>query len=227
MDNNLNCSVIMNICSVLLDGNFMDIILSLVDSKSKKTLMSKIFGHRNHDFTVSELGRLADLPKSTVSTITTDWEKTGLIKSVIQGRNKIISLNKKFYLLPELERIFEKTRDFQKPLVDALLSLPSLKKKGVKAVVLFGSRTRNDFTHASDLDVLIAAEDKSDDVVESIFEDFGKASEKTGVRFSPIIMQKKDIKTRWKEQDLFIKNVLNKGKILKGGKWIEHIQTAP
>ncbi|MCR4336060.1 MAG: nucleotidyltransferase domain-containing protein [archaeon] len=203
----------------------MEMVLKLIDTKSKTRLLLKMLERPNSVFSVSELGRLSDLPKASVSGIITQWEQTGLVLAKQQGRNKLISLNPKFYLLPELKKIFKKTRDFQKPLTDQLMSFHSLKKKQVKAIVLYGSRNRNDFSHTSDLDVMIGMENKNTPFTETIVEEFVKATTKTGIRFSPTLLSKKEIQTRLKEKDLFIQNIMTQGKILKGGKWLEHLQT--
>lgn len=204
----------------------MNFFSRLVDSKSKAKLLVKLLERPGSSFSVSELGRLAGLPKASVSVIVAQWEKAGLVWSKEQGRNKLVFINSKFYLLPELKRIFEKTRNVQKPLLKQLELMPALKSRKVKAVVVFGSRMRQDFSHASDLDVLVGLEGNDSKVSERILEGFVKATKKTGVRFSPVILGKKDIQNRWKEKDNFIKNILSEGKIIKGGKWIEHIQTA-
>lgn len=204
---------------------FLHLVQQILDSKSKILLMEKILSHKSV-FSVSQLSRLCSLPKATVSRIIKDWEKSGLIVSQEQGRNKLISINQNFYLLPELKRIFEKTRDFQKPLIDRLKAMQVIKSRNVKAIVVFGSRTRRDFLHASDLDVMVALEDKNNPITEKIAEAFVQASMQTGITFSHVFLDKKEIKMRWKEKDEFIRNILTKGKILKGGKWLEHLQAA-
>ncbi|MBI4210977.1 MAG: winged helix-turn-helix transcriptional regulator [Candidatus Diapherotrites archaeon] len=199
---------------------------TLVDSKSKTRLLEKLFERPDASFSVSGLGRLADLSKASVSNIVSEWEEAGLVLSTREGRNKMVYINTKFYLLPELKRIFKKTKDFQKPLLEELMKMPSLKNKEVKATVVFGSRTREDFTHYSDFDVLVVVDDKNSNVSEKIMEESVKASGKTGIRFSPVIMGKKDFKDRWKEKDKFLQNILAEGKTLKGGKWIEYAQAS-
>ena len=206
--------------------NWVELFRKLVDSQAKTRLLSWMLS-RPHAFSVSDLGRACELSKASVSNIVAQWEKTGLVLSREQGRNKLISINPKFYLLPELKRVFEKTMDFQKPLIKKLGSMATLKKKDVKAVVIFGSRVRKDFSHFSDLDVLVAIDDKENPITESIMEEAINASKETGIRFSPVLMDEKDIRTRWKEKDRFLRNILTEGKILKGRKWIEHLQTAP
>ena len=200
--------------------------MQLVDSESKVKLLSRLIT-RPDSFSISELSRLADLPKASVSVIVKQWEKVGLVLCREQGRNKLVSINKGFYLLPELKRIFEKTRNFQKPLLDKLGSLPLLKGNQVKAVVVFGSRLGPDFSHASDFDVLIGLDDKNSPITEKIVESFVEATKQTGVRFSPTLLDKRDIKMRWREKDRFILNVLTTGKILKGAKWLGDLQAAP
>ena len=205
----------------------MDILQKLVDSKSKAILLAKLLERPQAVFSISELGRMAGLSKACVSVIARQWEESGLILSRQQGKNKLVSMNPKFYLLPELKKIFEKTRDFQKPLIDMLMSMRVLKSPEVKAVVVFGSRAKGDFSHASDLDVMVGLEDKNSPVTERIVEEFVQATKKTGVRFSPVLLDKKDVIQRLKEKDRFIFNIMNDGRILKGVKWLEHLQTAP
>ena len=216
---------IMNICSIRLNMVFMKILKQLIDSESKARLLPNLLDSQ-HSFSVSELGRLSGLSKASVSSIVSQWEKTGLVLSEWQGRNKLIHINPNFYLLPELKGIFEKTRDFQKPLIDRLKAMQILKSRSVKAIVIFGSRTRKDFSHASDLDVMIGLEDKNSPITEKIAEEFVKAGSETGITFSHVFLDKKGIKARWKEKDEFIRNILIKGKILKGGKWLGYLQTA-
>ncbi len=208
----------------LLNGVLMQIMEQLMNSKSKILMLEK-FIHKSGHFSISELGRMTGTPKATVSGIIKDWEKTGLVLIEYQGRNKLIKINQKFYLLPELKKIFKKTSDFQKPLFKTLKSLKLLKNSKIKIVIAFGSRIRKDFSHQSDFDILIGLEKKSSKLEEKIVEEFVNATTKTGIRFSPVIMDKKEIKLRWTEKDLFIQNILRKGKIIKGRRLIEHIQT--
>ena len=222
----LNCSASMNICPILMYSDFMNILQRLVDSDSKVKLLGKLFERLNSTFSVSELGRLADIPKASVSNIVIQWQETGLVLSKQQGRNKLVFINTKFYLLPELKRIFEKTRNFQKPLMEELNKMPSLKNRGIKAVIVFGSRLRKDFAYSSDFDVLVVLDDKNSKVSERIIDEFVEATNKTGISFSPVILDEKNFRNRWKEKDRFITNILTESKIIKGGKWIEHIQAA-
>lgn len=199
---------------------------TIIDSKAKARLLEKMLERQEASFSISGLGRLADVSKASVSNIISEWGKAGLVLSRHEGRNKMVYINAKYYLLPELKKIFAKTKDFQKPLIKALESMVSLKSKQVKAVVVFGSRARKDFNHYSDFDVLIVIENNESNASERIVEEAVKSSGKTGIRFSPLIMGKKDFQTRLKEKDKFLQNILGEGKVIKGGRWIEHAQTA-
>ncbi|MDP2974461.1 MAG: winged helix-turn-helix domain-containing protein [Candidatus Diapherotrites archaeon] len=204
----------------------MRVLQQLVDSKSKILLLGKLLD-KSQAFSVSELSRLADLPKATVSVIVSEWEKAGLVLSEQQGRNKLVRLNSRFYLLPDLKKIFKKTANFQEPLFNRLKSMKALKAKNVKVVVVFGSRLGVNFSHQSDLDVLIVVENKNCPLAEKIVEEFVKATNGTNIRFSPIILDAKETRGRWIEKDAFIKNIFRNGKILKGSDFVEHLQAAP
>ena len=203
----------------------MLLLQRLMDSKSKILLLEKLLA-RPAAFSVSELSRLASLPKSTVSGIVADWGDAGLVVSEQQGRNKLVRLNQRFCLLADLKKIFKKTGDFQRPLFGALESLKTLKSPKVKAVVVFGSRARKDFSHHSDLDVLIGLESRNDEFAEKIVEDFVKATAGTGIRFSPLLLDKAELRSRWAEKDRLVRNIFSEGKVLKGGRWLERIQAA-
>lgn len=95
----------------LMNGVIMGLIQQLINSDSKILLLEKL-ADKKSVFSVSELGRLAGIPKATVSVIVIDWEKAGLVESQHQGRNKLIKINQKFFLLAELKKIFRKTSDF-------------------------------------------------------------------------------------------------------------------
>lgn len=205
---------------------FMWILQQLVDSKSKILLLERLLD-KSQAFSVSELSRLADLPKASVSVIVSEWEKAGLVLAEQQGRNKLVKLNSKFYLLPDLKKIFRKTAHFQEPLFNRLKSMKVLKAKKVLAVVVFGSRLRGNFSHQSDLDVLIVVENKNCPLAEKIVEGFVKATNGTGIRFSPVTLDVKETRRRWVEKDLFIQNIFREGKILKGSDFVEHLQAAP
>ena len=203
----------------------MELLKRLVNSNSKILLLEGLLG-KPASFSVSELGRMAGIPKATVSLIVRDWEKAGLVESEQQGRSKLVKINQKFYLLPELKKIFSKAGDFQRPLIKFLESSNLMKNRQVAAVIVFGSRTRKDFLHKSDFDVLMVLEKKNSVLEEKILEEFVDATHKTGVRFSSVILDKKETASRLKGKDLFILDVLDKGKILKGRNWIERTQAA-
>lgn len=204
----------------------MRLLQWLMDSKSKILLLEKLL-QRPSAFSVSELSRLAGLPKSTVSGIVGEWEKAGLLLSERQGRNKMVRLNQGFYLLPDLKKIFKKTGSFQEPLFGKLKSLKTMKSPKVKAVVVFGSRMRKDFSHSSDFDVLIGLENRDDAFAEKIVEDFVRATAKTGVRFSPLLLGRAELRSRLAEKDQLARNIFSEGKIVKGRRWLGRVQAAP
>ena len=203
----------------------MHIVGQVLDSKLKISLLGMLL-ERKDAFSVSELSRLAGLPKATISTIIVNWEKTGLVTTEYQGRNKNTRLNQKFYLLPEIRKMYKKAKGFNKPLFDMVLSLQSVKDKRVKAAVVFGSRARTDFEHSSDVDVMIGFEDEIMPLTEELSREFAKLSANGGIRFSPHFYGKSDILNRLKSRDNLMENILKEAIILKGREWIEGIQAS-
>ncbi|HIH10456.1 MAG TPA: hypothetical protein HA254_07370 [Candidatus Diapherotrites archaeon] len=205
----------------------MDLLASIVNSAAKARLLPKLLERRGAEFSVSDLGRLAGISKARASNISAQWEECGLVQSRQHGRNKLISLNRNFYMLPELKRICEKSKNPQKQLLKELESMPSLRNRKIRAVAVFGSRARGNFRKSSDFDVLAALDDRNDEVEERIIEGFARATEKTGVRFSAVLLDRDEIKQRIREGDQFIRNILREGKIVRGSEWLEHISAAP
>jgi len=202
------------------------IVQDILDSKQKIRILAWLVDRSTASFSVSELSRACDVPKATVSIIINDWDRAGLVLIRHEGRNKMAGLNKRFYLLPEIKKIFVKSKDFHRPLIKRLENMPVLNKRGVLAVMIFGSRAKGGFTSKSDLDILVVVEDKESKVAEEAFEEIIKLSEESGITHSPTVMDKHDVIERVKEKDHFIKNILSEGKILKGRKWIERLQAA-
>ncbi len=198
-------------------------IQQLLDSKAKIALLESIIDSQNN-YTISDLSRLGSVPKSTVSGVINSWERIGLVQSEMHGRKKLVSVNEKCYFLPELRKIFRKAKNALNPVLGRIKSMGTLKKKEVRAVVAFGARIIGNYTADSDLDVLIALDDKDNDLANNLVEDFVKISAKIGVRCSPLILSKTEIKARMDENDLLIKNILSGGKIIKGGDWLDHLQ---
>src|SRR3989338_7659622 len=201
----------------------MHIIKQIMDSKSKISLLGLLLD-RPDTFSLSELSRLSELPKATVSGIITDWEKVGIVIVELQGRNKNMKLNQKFYILPEIRKMYQKSGDFNKPLFNRILSLHSVKDKRTKAVLVFGSRTREDYTQSSDVDVMIGVEGRFMPFTEELSLDFAKLYSETGIRFSPHFYDRSEIWQRIKKKDNLMENILREGIILKGREWIERIQ---
>lgn len=195
----------------------------LLDSKSKLLLLEKILGNQNA-FSVSELSRLSGLPKATISRTIRDWENAGLVTTEQQGRNKLVRVNQKFYLLPELKKIFSKSANFQEPLLKRLAAISQLSDKSVLATIVFGSRTRKDFSQQSDFDILIVVEKKSSKIEEELLTEFSKATVETGIRFSPTLLDSGEMRSRLIEKDQFTQNIIKEGKILKGRNWIANLQ---
>ncbi|MFH1391662.1 MAG: nucleotidyltransferase domain-containing protein [Candidatus Diapherotrites archaeon] len=199
-------------------------IMQIMDSKSKIIVLKELIA-RDASFSISDISRLCSLPKATVSGLILDWEDENLVSCRQIGRNKMVSMNRRFYLLPEIEQMFTKAAGRQQELIKKVRKIKALTAKEVMAVIVFGSRARNDSKSKSDMDLVIVLENDKHNTTENAMEELVKISHETGVTYSPVFITPKDLISRIKERDEFIKNVLTDGKIIKGEKWLEHIQT--
>ncbi|VVC00508.1 Nucleotidyltransferase domain protein [uncultured archaeon] len=198
----------------------------ILDSKSKAALFERLVC-RSASFSVSDLSRLSGLSKPTVSGVVIEWEGAGLVSCEQQGRNKMVSLNKGFYLLPELRAMFSKANGRQGELIKRLESVEALGSKEIAAVIVFGSRARNDFIGKSDLDVLVVLGGKSNRIPEDAVESLVEVSAEMGVKYSPTFISREELLSRARGNDIFIKNILAEGKVIKGADFIGNLQRAP
>jgi len=216
----------LDICTIKCTVIAMRLLEKLVDSKSKIAVLSMLL-ERSGPFSVSDLSRLCSVPKSTVSLIVKDWEESGLASTQTHGRNKIVQINSRFYLLPELQGMFSKASRYNEHLIGRARSAKVISSRKIRAAIAFGSRARDEGNHFSDIDVLLITKNKEKSIVDKAHSEFNGLSETTGITYSPAMMGEKEFHERIAENDRFIMNVLRDGVVLKGGEWIGHAQAAP
>lgn len=209
---------------VRLDIGKGSLLGKMLDSPNK-TVLLELMMEKKGKFSVSGLSRLSGISKASVSRVVVDWESAGLVECIVEGRNKMISMNNHFLPIPALRRLLGKLRDFHRPVIVLLRRCSTVKSRRTKAVIVFGSRARDDFTSKSDFDVLFVVADK--EKMESlIMEEMVALSQRLGIRVSPVVLSEGDVSGRMREKDKFISNILSEGKIIKGGGFIGKLQRA-
>lgn len=189
-----------------------DYVDEVLGSKASIRVLKTLVRYRGKIFTVRELARTSGLSHTEVSQVVRDLEKRGVVKLQPIGRAYQVGLNEESYTLKSIvEPMIRAEESTLKSLVATIK--PFFKVKGVTSVAIFGSVVKGLETKASDIDILIIADDR-----ELANECSVKASETTlsefGRGLSPLIMTR-DMFVRKQNGDL-AKSILESYMLLWG-----------
>lgn len=154
---------------------------------------------------LSELGRILDIDVGNLDKKIKELEKEGFLASEFSGRQKYYFLNKKYPLLPEIQKIYELKYGLKEKLFDSLKDL-----KGLKEAYIFGSYAKGEFSAESDIDILLIGDHSSIEAKRLFFE-IQKHLQK---EFNIVDFTESEYKRRKKNKDEFIRNIFE-GKIIK------------
>lgn len=209
--------------------NVMRFVETIIGSKTKTKLLGFLLEHKKDSYTISELAKLAHIPKSGVSKVVEEWEGSGLIKVIRIGNTKAVGIDQDFFLLSELSRLFteppKRAHKFAKRFAKSLLHRV---EKDVAALVVYGSVARREVGTLSDIDILVVVSSSraKDEIKEKVLRYSASIATLKKITISPAVMTKKEVEARVKERDKFIRNVLTEGEALAGGEYIEHLKRA-
>jgi len=181
---------------------------ALFTSKVRIQLLSTFFLHDERDFYVRELERITGEDYKNITLELRNLEGIGLLYSRKEGNLKYYGLNKEFILYGELKSIIVKTRGAA-PTLRAVLS----KQKDIDFAFIYGSFASGGNTAKSDIDLMIIGKIPLEHLLTSLRE-----PERVLARdINPSLYDLSEIRKRLKENDPFIKQVLNGPRILLVG----------
>jgi len=125
----------------------------LLNTKTRRKLLTYSFTHSDENYYVRELSGLIDEDPGNLSRELKKMEDEGLYTSVTRGRAKYYSLNKKYPLFKELKTIIFKTEG-----VEGSLRQIVGKYKGISFAFIYGSYAKNKEKKTSDIDLLVVGE---------------------------------------------------------------------
>ena len=100
---------------------------------------------------VRDIAKQIGVSPSTASTALDALKMQGVITRQVVGVTHLYSINKHYFLMPHLKRIFEVSNDLDRKTVDYLKAkLPS-----IESIILDGSHARRTSTPISDIDILV------------------------------------------------------------------------
>ena len=181
---------------------------ALFTSKVRIQLLSTFFLRDERDFYVRELERITGEDYKNITLELRNLEGIGLLYSRKEGNLKYYGLNKEFILYGELKSIIAKTRGAA-PTLRAVLS----KQKDIDFAFIYGSFASGGNTAKSDIDLMIIGKIPFEHLLMLLRE-----SESILARdINPSLYDLSEIKKRLRENDPFIKQVLNGPRVLLVG----------
>jgi predicted nucleotidyltransferase len=149
---------------------------------------------------INELADILEVDPGNLFRKLKELEQEGVLISEMRGNQKYFSLNRKYPLLRELEKIHN-----AKYGVASLLKKKINKLKDLQSAWIFGSYAKNSFQQESDIDLLLVGSHSSIEAKRLILP-LGKD---LGREISIMDMTEKELQSRKKKKDEFIKNIFS------------------
>lgn len=183
-------------------------LLRLFSSKVRIKLLDVFLSSPNARFYVREIQRKTGEDIRNIHQELQNLEALGLLRSEVQGNQKYYSVNRDFFLFPELKAIIFKTSGVQGLLKEAINKL-----SGIEAAFIYGSYAKGEESESSDVDVLIIGRPDMTELNEMINE----LEEKLHREINYVSFDRDEFEKRKKESNAFIVEVLGGKKIMLKG----------
>ena len=150
---------------------------------------------------VNELAKILEADPGNLYRKLIEMEKEGILISEERGNQKYYGLNKKYPLLKELKRSYETKYGLVNLLKEKLSKLENLKE-----AYIFGSYAAGNFGQESDVDILLIGDHSPLEAKRTIL----PLQKVVGREINIIDISEKELKSRKKTNDDFIKNIFSK-----------------
>jgi len=178
---------------------------TILGSKLRSKVLGWLFTHPDERYFVRQLTSLLKEDSTNVSRELIRLEKTGVLVSTKEGKQKYYQANKKSPIYDELHGLIVKTMG----VADVLRSALAPSAGRIKVAFIFGSIASGSENRRSDIDMIIIGEISFGDVSSLLHE----AEEKLGREINPVVYSQQEFSTRMAQQQNFVTNVLNNEKI--------------
>ncbi len=168
-------------------------------------MLGWLFTHPDERYFVRQLTSLLKEDSTNVSRELIRLEKTGVLVSTKEGKQKYYQANRKSPIYDELHGLIIKTTG----VADVLRSALAPATERIKVAFVFGSIASGNEDKASDIDMIIIGEISFGDVSSLLHE----AEEQLGREINPVVYSQQEFNTRVAQQQNFVTNVLNNEKI--------------
>lgn len=170
-------------------------------SKVTRKVLEYFFLNSDQSRYINELAGILGLDAGNLYRKLKEMEREGILISDERGNQKYYSLNKRYSLLKELKRTYEAKYGFINHLKEDLNKL-----KGIEEAYLFGSYAAGNFQQESDIDILLVGSHSSLEAKRIIL----PLQKMIGREINIVDLSPKELKSRLRKKDDFIKNIFSK-----------------
>ena len=178
---------------------------TILGSKLRSRVLGWLFTHPDERYFVRQLTSLLKEDSTNVSRELIRLEKTGVLVSTKEGKQKYYQANRKSPIYNELHGLIVKTTG----VADALRSALAPLADRIMVAFIFGSIASGNENRRSDIDMIIIGEISFGDVSSLLHE----AEEQLGREINQVVYSQQEFNTRVAQQQNFVTNVLNNEKI--------------
>jgi predicted nucleotidyltransferase len=178
---------------------------TLLGSKLRAKVLGWLFSHPDERYFVRQLTALVQEDSTNVSRELARLEKTGILISTTEGRQKYYQANRGSPLFDELHGLILKTTG----VADVLRSALEPAKGKIRVSFIFGSIAKGDEKIRSDIDVMVIGKISFEEMVSLL----SPAEEKLRREVNPVVYPVAEFKRKVEEDHHFVKTVLDEQKI--------------
>jgi predicted nucleotidyltransferase len=178
---------------------------ALLGSKLRAKVLGWLFSHPDERYFVRQLTALLKEDSTNVSRELARLEKTGILVSTAEGRQKYYQANRQSPLFNELHGLMLKTVG----VADIIKKALEPRMADIKLAFIFGSVAKKAENRFSDIDLLVVGDITFGDVVDLI----STAEEALSRELNPVIYTLTEFNKRLSENHYFVRDVLSGDKI--------------
>ena len=175
-------------------------------AKVQQRVLAVLFGDPGRSFYAKEIIGLARSGSGAVQRELARLETSGLVTATRVGRQKHYQANAGSPVFEELRALALKTFGLADVLRTALAPVSS----GIRAAFVYGSIAKGQDTAASDIDLMIIADNLT---YADLFAALEDASSRLGRKVAPTIYSSKELAQRKKQDNAFVTRVLGQPKL--------------
>lgn len=177
---------------------------------TQQKVLGLLFGQPDRSFFVTQIMELARSGRGAVQRELHRLESAGLVSVHMHGNQKHYQANRESPLFEELCGIVRKTVGLEEPLRAAVESLPGT----VELALIYGSVAKRADTSASDIDLLIVADNLT---LEDVYVALSRAEQLLDRKINPTLYTGKEFNQRRARGHPFLKRVMEGPVIVLSG----------